>query len=53
LYGHTDYVGAARFTKDGDTIYSTGFGYDNQIRFWPAAPRDRVEAKAGAAPASQ
>jgi eukaryotic-like serine/threonine-protein kinase len=45
LYGHTDYIGSARFTKDGNTIYSTGFGSDQQIRFWEAAPIDGLAPK--------
>jgi hypothetical protein len=38
-----------RFTKDGNTIYSTGFGYDNQIRFWVAAPPGHFGGKPRAA----
>jgi WD40 repeat protein/tRNA A-37 threonylcarbamoyl transferase component Bud32 len=45
LYGHIDYLGSAKFTRDGNTIYSAGFGADNQIRFWPAAPMDSLEPK--------
>jgi WD40 repeat protein len=38
LYGHNDYVGVPTFTKDGNTIFSCGFGADRQIRFWEAIP---------------
>jgi WD40 repeat protein/tRNA A-37 threonylcarbamoyl transferase component Bud32 len=51
LYGHFDYVRSARFTRDGNTIYSGGFGADHQIRFWDAPPLEGMEAKArGLAP---
>ncbi len=51
LYGHTDYVGYTRFAEDGNTLYSTGFGSDRQIRYWEAPPLDEIDAKSGAASA--
>jgi len=45
LYGHTDYVRAVRFSRDGNTIYSTGFGADHQLRFWSAATLKRSDVK--------
>jgi WD40 repeat protein len=48
LYGHTDYLGYERFAEDGNTLYSTGFGSDRQIRFWEAPPLDEIDAKSGA-----
>jgi len=51
LYGHFDYVRSAKFTKDGNTIYSGAFGADHDIRVWDAPPLERMEAKArGMAP---
>ena len=46
LYGHNDYLGVLVFTRDGNTIYSCGFGADRQIRLWEAAPPDHLATKA-------
>lgn len=53
LYGHTDYLSGARFAEDGNTLYSTGFGDDRQIRYWEAPPLDQIDAKSRAASASR
>jgi WD40 repeat protein/tRNA A-37 threonylcarbamoyl transferase component Bud32 len=45
LYGHDDYLGAPSFTRDGNTIYSCGFGADRQIRVWEAAPITSLDAE--------
>ena len=53
LYGHTGYLGYALFAEDGNTLYSTGFGSDRQIRYWEAPPVDEIDAKSAAVSASK
>lgn len=53
LYGHTSYVSSQRFAQDGNTLYSTGFGGDPQIRYWKAPPLEQIDAKHRTASASK
>jgi WD40 repeat protein/tRNA A-37 threonylcarbamoyl transferase component Bud32 len=53
LYGHTDYLSERLFAEDGNSLYSTGFGSDRQIRYWEAPPLDQIDAKPGAGSASK
>ena len=47
LYGHFDYARSAKFTKDGNNVYSGGFGAaGHDIRVWNAPPLERMETRA-------